>query len=336
MKEIRTTVSLVAWNIPSLAIFWLFNLLYFDPFFETSLLSPRVPLDYPYSFAIAMFFSLCCSAIALWIFRKQKSDFNPLIICFGTFIGFLASVLAITQVNTYNRSIGAAGLFVLGTTLLLVTFFVILLFFIFSALQKSKEEIIKLAIEAGLQISIALLIYIFPFTLVFMAAIFLACQFPTKKISSFSRRLLYGSPLIVAFLIVYLIVIQKNFPPGMLVPTNLRYEWGMKNFPYTYESESERLKACNIITNDIGEVQATALVEDNNVFHGSFAPGDGYSMFTLELIGEKGTAIAKTCSSSRCPRTKFTSKIQSRSGIQEVDISPCLNLNSNELLKSDR
>ncbi|MCU0537920.1 MAG: hypothetical protein MUD14_28885, partial [Hydrococcus sp. Prado102] len=230
MKEIRTTVSIFAWNIPSLAILWLFNLLYFDPFFETSLLSPRAPLDYPYSFAIAMFFSLCCSAIALWIFRKQKSDFNPLIICFGAFIGFLASVLTITQVNTYNRSIGAAGLFVLGITLLSVTFFVILLFFIFSALQKSKKEILKLAIEAGLQFSIALSIYTFPFTLVFILAIFLACQFPTKKPSSFSRRLLYSSPLLAAFLIIYLIIIQNNFPPGMLVPINLRYEWGMKNF----------------------------------------------------------------------------------------------------------
>jgi hypothetical protein len=330
MKEIRTTVSIVAWNIPSLAILWLFNLLYFDPFFETSLLSPRAPLDYPYSFAIAMFFSLCCSAIALWIFRKQKSDFNPLIICFGIFIGFLASVLAISQVNTYNRSIGAAGLFILGTTLLSVTFFVILLFFIFSALQKSKEEVVKLAIEAGLQFSVVLLIYFFPFTLVFIAAIFLACQFPTNKPSSFSRRSLYGSPLIAALFAIYLIIIQGNFPPGMLVPINLRYEWGMKNFPYTYESESERLKACNIIIKSIGEVKATALVEDNNIFHGSFTPGDGYSMFTLQLIGEKGTAIAKTCSSSRCPRTQFISKIRSRSENKEVDISPCLNLNSSE------
>ncbi|NJK48228.1 hypothetical protein HC931_08620 [Candidatus Gracilibacteria bacterium] len=277
-----------------------------------------------------MFFSLCCSAIALWIFRKQKSDFNPLIICFGVFIGFLASVLTITQVNTYNRSIGAASLFVLGTTLLLVSFFVILLFFIFSALQKSKEEIFKLAKETGFQCSIVLLIYLFPFTLIFIAAIFLACQFPIHKPSSYSRRLLYGSSLTIAFLIIYLMVIQGNFPPGTLVPNNLRYEWGIKNFPYDYESEGDRLKICELITNSIGEVKATALVEDNNVFHGSFTPGDGYSMFTLELIGEKGTAIAKTCSSLRCPRTKFISKIRSRSGTQEIDISSCLNLNFGE------
>jgi hypothetical protein len=327
MKAVRTTLLIFYWCIPCLAILWLLNLFYFDRFFETPILSPSAPLNYPYSFAIAIFVSLCCSAIALWVYQEQRRNFNPLIICLGAFFGFLGNVLIITKVDNYNRSIGVAFLFVLATTLLSVMIFIILGFFIASIPKKAKGELFNSALETVLQISLALLVYLFPFAIVFVLTIFLACQFPASRTPSFSQRLLYASPLLAAILIPYFLLISISFPLGMIIPANIRHEWGLKNFAYSYEAESDRLKACDLMTNLIGNVKATALVEDNNAFYGSLAPGDSYSMFTLELIGTKGSAIAKVCSSTRCPRTNFVSRIKSESGSQEIDISPCLNLN---------
>ncbi|OKH20135.1 hypothetical protein NIES593_19785 [Hydrococcus rivularis NIES-593] len=327
MKAVRTTLLIFYWCIPCLTILWLLNLFYFNRFFETPILSPRAPLDYPYSFAIATFVSLCCSAIAIWVYQERRSNFNPLIICLGAFIGFLGNVLIITKVDNYNRSIGIAFFFVLATTLLSVLIFLILGFFIASVPKKTKGYLLRSSLETASKISLALLIYLFPFAIIFGLTIFLACQFPAQKTPSFSQRLLYGSPLLATILIPYFLLINTSFPPGTIIPANIRHEWGLRNFSYTYEGESNRLEACKLITDYIGDVKTTALVEDNNALYRSLSPSDSYSMFTLELIGTKGIAIAKVCSSTRCPRTNFIGIIKSKSGSQEIDISPCLNLN---------
>jgi hypothetical protein len=327
MKEVRTTLLIFGWSIPFLVFLWSLNLFYFDRFFETPIFSLRAPLDYPYSFAIALFFSLCYGAIALWIYQVQRSDFNPVIICLGALIGLLGSIFSITRIDIYNRSFSATIFFLLGTTLLSVLIFVIFLFLFFSISQQPRKEILRSAIASGLQIATAFLTYLFPFTLIFIITIFLACQFPINKPQTLRSRLFYSSPLIAVVIVPYFLLINTYFPIGTVIPISIRYEWGMKNFLYTYEAESELIKTCDLIKKYIGDVTATALVEDKNAFYGGITPSDSYSMFTLELVGNKGSAIVKTCSSSRCPRTNFIGRIISNSGMQEVDIFPCLNLN---------
>lgn len=110
----------------------------------------------------------------------------------------------------------------------------------------------------------------------------------------------------------------------MIVPTGIRHQWGMNNFPFSYEAASDRLRTCKILTEYIGEVRATALVEDKNSNTSNIGSGSSYSVFTLELVGSKATALVKDCSSRlSCPRKNFKTRIITQTQAFEIKNLPC-------------
>jgi len=325
MTSIRTTLLIFSWSIPVLVILWLLNLFYFDPFFEASILSFNAPLMYPYSFSIALFVALCCGAIAFWIYRPQKSDFNPLLVCFGILIGFLTSIIAITQFSVYEKSLKSLFSFLLSINLLMIALLVILLLLWTNSIQEATKNILKTKKEVLLLTINVLLFYLFPFSLIYVLPVFLTCLFQTRKLFNLAQRVIYCSPIGLSILLIYFFTVSSNFPPGMIIPAGIRHQWGMNNFPFNYEVASDRLRTCNLLTKYIGDVQATALVEDNNSNTNNIGSGSSYSMFTLELVGNKATAIVKDCSSRlNCPRKNFKTRILTPTNVLEINNLPCL------------
>jgi hypothetical protein len=324
MSSIRTTLLIFSWSIPILVILWLLNLFYFDSFFEVPIFSLNAPIFYPYSFAIALFVALCCGAIAFWIYRPQKSDFNPLLVCLAIFIGFIANIATITQVNVYEQSLKSLFSFLLSINLLMIAIFAIVLLLWLDSIQEATQNVLKSKKEILLLLINVLLFYLFPFSLIYILPIFLACLLQNRKPLDLTQRAVYSSPIGIAMLLIYFFTVSTVFPPGMVIPMRIRHQWGMNNFPFSYEATSDRLKTCKLLTEYIGEVRETALVEDKNSNNSNIGSGGSYSVFTLELVGNKARALVKDCSSRlSCPRKDFKTRIITQTKAFELKNLPC-------------
>ena len=92
--------------------------------------------------------------------------------------------------------------------------------------------------------------------------------------------------------------------PGLIIPTQLRNNWGYSNFGIFYERAVNELKDCQKLKEYIGTIKANALVEGNNFKVEVFMGGGDFAQMTIELVGEKGTAIVRTCYSKLvCPES---------------------------------
>lgn len=284
MSAIRSTFLIFILSIPILVCIGLLSLLNYNKFIGFWFLSPYnnpFTYNYPFSFAIALFICLTFSAIVIWIFRQQSQDFNLILVILCIFLGCLL------RLNVYYAEI----------TLTFIFHLIILLCIniIFGDEISIDKNLLNL-INASIRLSLGgIAFYIIPLILVFIA-----CKFPIPKPSSQAKRFRYASPALGAIMLLYFYAFGTSFyvTPGLIIPQNLRHIWGDIQNPRYQEQAIAKVKSCALITDTIGEIEATALAEGLNFQ--SMVDNDSLGNLSLEVVGKRGTAFIKDCTTDVC------------------------------------
>ncbi len=117
-----------------------------------------------------------------------------------------------------------------------------------------------------------------------------ACARETKKSPLFGRRLLIAIIGIVIFGSPLLLTVKRGDFPGENASISVRHEWAIKKFKIFYTGAIEYLKSSDFLREKIGEITEIApTIGHNSVGSG---PGEVLGHFTLEVVGNKGRAIA--------------------------------------------
>lgn len=297
MSAIRSTFLIFIWSLPILVCIGLLSLLNYNEFIGFWFLSPY---NYPLSFTIALFISLTLSVIGIWILRQQSQDFNLIIVISCIFLGCLL------RLSVYSAEVTLTFIF----TLIIL----LCVYRIFEGIIPGDKNLINL-IYASISLSLGgIAFYIIPLILVFIA-----CKFPIPKPSSPAKRFRYASPVLGAILLFSYYTFGTSFyvTPGLIIPHNIRHIWGDIQNPRYQEQASAKVKSCPLITDTIGEIEATAPAEKLNF--PSMVDNDSLVNLSLEVVGKRGTAIIKDCTTDVCcPKnlyadtTKFNQNISGK------------------------
>lgn len=318
MSAIRSTFLIFIWSLPILVCIGLLSLLNYNEFIGFWFLSPY---NYPLSFTIALFISLTLSVIGIWILRQQSQDFNLIIVISCIFLGCLL------RLSVYSAEVTLTFIF----TLIIL----LCVYRIFEGIIPGDKNLINL-IYASISLSLGgIAFYIIPLILVFIA-----CKFPIPKPSSQAKRFRYASPVLGAILLFSYYTFGTSFyvTPGLIIPHNIRHIWGDIQNPRYQEQASAKVKSCPLITDTIGEaesgrinkvgvpptlaqlfktIEATAPAEKLNF--PSMVDNDSLVNLSLEVVGKRGTAIIKDCTTDVCcPKnlyadtTKFNQNISGK------------------------
>lgn len=96
--------------------------------------------------------------------------------------------------------------------------------------------------------------------------------------------------IIFAFPLVFMTIKKQSGFPGENAPISMRHKWATKKLGAFYLEAIEYLKTSDVVREKIGEIKEIApTVGRNSVGSGL---GEVYGHFTLELLGNKGKAIA--------------------------------------------
>lgn len=113
--------------------------------------------------------------------------------------------------------------------------------------------------------------------------------------------------------------------PGSIIPNNLRHIWGGIQYPRSYEQAIAKVKSCPLITDTLGEIEATALAEGNNS-PSMDLDGDDWLYLSLEVVGKRGTAIIKDCATDAyCPKKIYadTTKFNQNFSGKQIYYAQC-------------
>jgi hypothetical protein len=276
MNAIYQTYRIFIWSIPFLLALALLTLLHLNYFFGFWLLSPY---DYTFSYVIALFISLLSSIILLWILKNSNKDYSPIILALFLFLACLLRLITNTQIESFLGGLFyiIAGLFILAGS--------------GSGSTSSPETIISIVNTISLIVGTAVF---YSFTLLF---VLIGCKFQFQKPTSRIKRLFYATPTIFIIILVSFITFKTSDyhpTPGLIIPNQLRHSFGEQQFSNKYQTAIEEIKTCSDITSLIGEVKNIALAEGKNSWNMDF-DGDDWVTISLEIFGNKGTAIIKGC-----------------------------------------
>jgi hypothetical protein len=242
--------------------------------------------------------------------QDESKDYNPIIVILFLLIGFLIKLNLNLNIDAFL------------TILILLTAFILI--GIIGLIPFKIGEILK---------HICLVIVnIISYFFIPLCSIFIACKL-IKYLSTLSvtfnlnlnksKRTICAIPLIVTIMIFSIYSFGEHnyyFPPGMIIPHQLRHNWADKQFHTFYERAIEEIEKCSLIPDKIGKIKAVTIAEGKTSF--SFdLDGDDWMALPLEVVGEKGIFIVRGCeNASYCEFELSQSKVRWKSKLNEQKI----------------
>lgn len=215
------------------------------------------------------------------IFRPSVVAGNLSIVLLGLYIGFLLDIVFIVYLlskifNEFDENGLMIGALLYWIVVVIPVAFkhssIILLIGILLILWKNKisvvatvTKILTLAIDRKTWLSLGIgIVFIFvPVLVPLILALFVGVRLARSNeiLLSRQKRLLYLTPLLATFIIVFL-GIAKLYPlPGLAIPTNIRHNWGTSAFNIypdrPYEESIVKLRECKMLENEIGAIEKT-------------------------------------------------------------------------------
>lgn len=268
------------------------------------------PIQYPYSFSMTLFVGLSCSAATIWTLRYGRQDINLALVIPSILVGCLLDLHLITHIDI-NFAVLVLPFFWISITFLILGILgvsVLISKVIFPLFRKypnfSSFEAFLLWAVATLGIALSPLLIGIPILFPFLF-LYLSCLIAKHKPPSLLRRTTYLIPTITIILIPYFLAVLTKPTPGLIVPTSVRNDWGRNSLGYFYEDVVDGLKNCQKLKAYIGVIRATALAEGEQSSTWDFGAGGDFAQLTVEVVGEKGTAIVKSCYSKGCLPSAF-------------------------------
>ncbi|MBD2743154.1 hypothetical protein [Coleofasciculus sp. FACHB-1120] len=294
------------------------------------------PIQYPYSFSMTLFVALSCSAATIWTLRYGKQDINLALVMPSILVGCLLDLYLITHIDM------AFAILVLPFWWIVIIFLilgivgvsVLISKVIFPLFHKypnfSLFQAFLLSTVATLGIPLYPLLKGVPILFSFLF-LYLSCSVTKHKPPSLFRRTTYLILTITIILMPYFFAVITKHTPGLIVPASVRNDWGHKSLGYFYEDVVDRLKNCQKLKAHIGVIRATALAEGEQSSTWDIGAGGDFAQLTVEVVGEKGTAIVKSCYFQGCLPSAFKQPFDSgaliytKSGVKNLalgDICP--------------
>ncbi len=294
------------------------------------------PIQYPYSFSMTLFVALSCSAATIWTLRDGRQDINLAVVIPSILVGCLLDLHLITHIDITLAVLLLPFLWIIITSLIvgilgisiLISKVIFLLFHKYPSFSSFQAFLLWAVATLGIALS-PLLIGIpilFPFLFVYIS-----CLFTKPKPHSLMQRTTYLIPVITIILMPYFFAVLTKPTPGLIAPTSVRNDWGHNSLGYFYEDVVGRLKNCQKLKAHIGVIRATALAEGEQSSIWDIGAGGDFAQMTVEVVGEKGTAIVKGCYYQGCLPSAFNQPfdlgalIYTKSGVKNLalgDICP--------------
>ena len=289
------------------------------------------PIQYPYSFSMTLFVALSCSAATIWTLRYGRQDINLAVVIPSILVGCLLDLHLTTHNNITFAVFLLPFLWIIITCLIsgILGVSVLISKVIFPVFHKypsfSSFQAFLLWAVATLGIALSPLLIGIPILFPFLF-VYISCLFTKPKPPSLMRKTTYLIPIITIILMPYFFAVLTKPTPGLIIPTSVRNDWGHNSLGYFYEDVVDRLKNCQKLKAHIGVIRVTALAEGEQSSTCDIGAGGDFAQLTVEVVGEKGTAIVKSCYFQGCLPSAFKQPfdlgaiVYTKSGVKNLAI----------------
>lgn len=252
------------------------------------------PGDFPFSFSMALFVALSCSAVTLGIFSVKQESFSVFVVIIAALIGCILNLI-ILPINAYKYLI---YLYLLTGILLISPIILVITLTIDSFLVKDKLNIKSLKMTSKLlYVDVFILVNLFSSFLLVLpfVCIYISCKILNEIQYRYQLSVKYTLCLLLVILIPYCIASTAKLTPGLIMPIEYRNYLGFREYESYYKQAITQLNECKQLKNYIGHIQTQGFAEGRHYQQTDFSAGGEAGRFVLELVGDQGTAFVNGC-----------------------------------------
>ena len=192
-----TTTLIFVCSFPFLVVLGLLSLVKPDELIGSWFTAPAT---YPFSFSIALFVALCCSAATVRTMREQWQDVNLGLVILSAFLGCSLSAL-VTPVDILD-SLTFILIYIFVALATLIIFLRLLIVMLRTEPNVSALKVALLWTEVLLVRTLfSNLLVVFPYIFVYFS-----CCFTSNKLSFPRRQVKYLIPILILFLLPYFLI----------------------------------------------------------------------------------------------------------------------------------